>query len=384
MVRMTILGLSAALCRGLTMTQFTVRQPVLRSGVAAAARYASSRVSTPMMEITTDEKGEFGTTDFVMSFKSGGKGISPWHDIPLEAGGGLYNLLTEIPKMTLKKMEVATKEAGNPIMQDEKKGKARLYHGPIFWNYGCLPQTWEDPNVKGDADVGGAFGDNDPLDVVEIGAASLAMGSITPVKPLGVLSMIDDGELDWKLIAIAASDAHANEINDVGDIEKFYPGARAVPRVARAAHVHTATTRARAAGTVSGIREWFRWYKTPDGKPVNAFGHGEKARARHRPYVGRHVEYLTPDSRIAGARQGGGGARDRGDARVLQESDRRQGGWRQALAQVSRATTSARTVSSRRRARPAARVRLEIYYSARKSRASHTHCRNFPVQQVDT
>jgi inorganic pyrophosphatase len=41
-------------------------------------------------------------------------------------------------------------------MQDEKKGKARLYHGPIFWNYGCLPQTWEDPNVKGDADVGGA------------------------------------------------------------------------------------------------------------------------------------------------------------------------------------------------------------------------------------
>eukprot|EP00967_Tisochrysis_lutea_P027695 scaffold32182_cov26-Tisochrysis_lutea.AAC.1 len=31
------------------------------------------------------------------------------------------------------------------------------------------------------------------------------------------------------------------------------------------------------AGTVSGIREWFRWYKTPDGKPINAFGHGEKA-----------------------------------------------------------------------------------------------------------
>ena len=30
-------------------------------------------------------------------------------------------------------------------------------------------------------------------------------------------------------------------------------------------------------GTVSGIREWFRWYKTPDGKPVNGFGHGEKA-----------------------------------------------------------------------------------------------------------
>ena len=59
--------------------------------------------------------------------------------------------------------EVRREIEGNPIMQDEKKGKARLYHGPIFWNYGCLPQTWEDPNVKGDADVNGAFGDNDPV-----------------------------------------------------------------------------------------------------------------------------------------------------------------------------------------------------------------------------
>jgi len=79
------------------------------------------------------------------------------------------------------------------------------------------------------------------------------MGSFTPVKVLGCLSMIDDGELDWKVIAIAASDEHADKINDVDDIEAFYPG------------------------TVSGIREWFRWYKTPDGKPVNGFGHGEKA-----------------------------------------------------------------------------------------------------------
>ena len=192
-------------------------------------------------------------------------------------------------------LQIATKVEGNPIMQDEKKGKARLYHGPIFWNYGCLPQTWEDPNVKGDADVGGAFGDDDPVDVVEIGAASQEMGAVVPVKPLGVLSMIDDGEvgtlplrahlhkrtthgqratiaphcchalplpsptkaaqpprarpwplarqLDWKVIAISASDEHAKDINDVGDIEKYYPG------------------------TVSGIREWFRWYKTPDGAP---------------------------------------------------------------------------------------------------------------------
>ena len=33
--------------------------------------------------------------------------------------------------------QVDTKAPGNPIKQDEKKGKPRLYHGPIFWNYGC-------------------------------------------------------------------------------------------------------------------------------------------------------------------------------------------------------------------------------------------------------
>jgi len=205
------------------------------------------------MSVETATTGEFGTTDFTLSFTSEGKSFSPWHDAPLELEGGLYNMLTEIPKMSKEKMEVATKVEGNPIMQDEKKGKPRLYHGPIFWNYGCLPQTWEDPNVKGDEETGGAFGDDDPVDVVEIGAAALAMGSFTPVKVLGCLSMIDDGELDWKVIAIAATDEFADKINDVEDIDKYYPG------------------------TVSGIREWFRWYKTPDDKPVNGFGHGERA-----------------------------------------------------------------------------------------------------------
>ena len=94
-------------------------------------------------------------------------------------------------------MEVATKEPNNPIAQDIKKGKLRDYHGPIFWNYGCLPQTWEDPNEE--HPVLKCFGDNDPIDVVEIGSKTLAMGTVVEVKPLGVIAMIDDGELDWKV-----------------------------------------------------------------------------------------------------------------------------------------------------------------------------------------
>jgi inorganic pyrophosphatase len=47
--------------------------------------------------------------------------------------------------------------------------------GDIFFNYGCLPQTWEDPTfVHPDAE--GCRGDNDPVDVCEIGARIVQPG----------------------------------------------------------------------------------------------------------------------------------------------------------------------------------------------------------------
>jgi inorganic pyrophosphatase len=47
--------------------------------------------------------------------------------------------------------------------------------GDIYFNYGCFPQTWEDPTfVHPDAE--GCRGDNDPLDVVEIGARIVTPG----------------------------------------------------------------------------------------------------------------------------------------------------------------------------------------------------------------
>jgi inorganic pyrophosphatase len=159
----------------------------------------------------------------------------------------LVDQVVEIPKMTKAKMEVATKEEYNPIAQDIKKGKLRDYHGPIFWNYGCLAQTWEDPNEK--HPELGFFGDNDPIDVVEIGSSSLEMGSVKAVKPLGVLAMIDDGELDWKVLAVAVDDPLAEQYDDISDVPESIQ---------------------------AGVREWFRWYKTPDDKPVNEFGFEEK------------------------------------------------------------------------------------------------------------
>jgi len=119
-----------------------------RVSAFAAHSGAPSRWVSKLAAITTETAGEANTESYRLFFKSDGKAMSPWHDVPLEAGDGLYNLITEIPKMTKAKMEVATKEASNPIAQDIKKGKLRDYHGPIFWNYGCLPQTWENPNEE--------------------------------------------------------------------------------------------------------------------------------------------------------------------------------------------------------------------------------------------
>ena len=135
--------------------------------------------------ISTSVTGEVGTESFRLFFKDGAKAISPWHDIPLRNGDN-FNFINEIPKYTKAKMEVATKEASNPIAQDIKKGKLRDYHGPIFWNYGCLPQTWEDPNVL--HPVAQCKGDNDPVDVVEIGSEAIASGAVTTVDAIIIYS----------------------------------------------------------------------------------------------------------------------------------------------------------------------------------------------------
>ena len=58
------------------------------------------------------------------------------------------------------------------------------------------------------------------MDVVEIGEQRLDMGGVYAVKPLAVLAMIDDGELDWKVVAIRSDDPRAAAVNDVEDMER--------------------------------------------------------------------------------------------------------------------------------------------------------------------
>ena len=142
-------------------------------------------------------------------------------------GDGVYNMVVEVPRWSNAKIEIDTKSPLNPLKQDVKKGKLRFvancfpHHGYI-WNYGAIPQTWEDPNHTDEST--NCKGDNDPIDVCEIGHKIHARGAVIQVKVLGVFAMIDEGETDWKVICIDVTDPLAENLNDIHDVDKVMPG----------------------------------------------------------------------------------------------------------------------------------------------------------------
>ena len=125
-------------------------------------------------------------------------------------------MVIEIPRWSNAKLEISGKLPFNPIVQDVKKGKLRFvrncfpHHGYI-WNYGCFPQTWEDPTFFHPDTK--AKGDNDPLDVIEIGELVGYTGQVKQVKALGVMALLDEGETDWKVIVIDINDPLAPKVN---------------------------------------------------------------------------------------------------------------------------------------------------------------------------
>merc|ERR1712147_440627 len=103
----------------------------------------------------------------------------------------------------------------------------------------------EDPNHTDEST--NCKGDNDPIDVCEIGHKIQPRGAVIQVKVLGVFAMIDEGETDWKVICIDVTDPLAENLNDIHDVEKIMPG------------------------FLAATVEWFKIYKMPDGKPANEF-----------------------------------------------------------------------------------------------------------------
>ncbi|KAJ3008982.1 Inorganic pyrophosphatase [Thoreauomyces humboldtii] len=215
-----------------------------------------------MTEYKTRAVGAANTLEYrVFVEDKAGKVVSPFHDIPLYANEEktILNMIVEVPRWSNAKLEISKDEPFNPIKQDIKKGKLRFvrncfpHHGYI-WNYGAFPQTWEDPNHTHPDTK--AKGDNDPLDVCEIGETIGYVGQVKQVKVLGTMALLDEGETDWKIIAIDVNDPLASKLNDIEDVEKHLPG------------------------LLRASNEWFRIYKIPDGKPENNFAFSGEAKNR--------------------------------------------------------------------------------------------------------
>ncbi|TQV97159.1 inorganic pyrophosphatase [Cordyceps javanica] len=212
----------------------------LSTMASSSSPYAVRKIAAP------------NTLEHRVYIEKDGVPVSPFHDIPLYANQEqtILNMVVEIPRWTNGKLEISKEELLNPIKQDVKKGKLRFVrncfpHKGYLWNYGAFPQTWEDPNTVHPETK--AKGDNDPLDVCEIGELVGYPGQIKQVKVLGVMALLDEEETDWKVIVIDVNDPLAPKLNDVEDVERHLPG------------------------LLRATNEWFRIYKIPDGKPENQF-----------------------------------------------------------------------------------------------------------------
>ncbi|TNN61940.1 Inorganic pyrophosphatase 2, mitochondrial [Liparis tanakae] len=181
------------------------------------------------MPYQTEERGRPNSPDYRIYFKtSEGKYISPFHDISLVAETEQDN---DVPSKKPKKNE--SEVLFNMVVEVPRWTNAKM-------------ETWEDPNLT-DKETK-CCGDNDPIDVCEIGTQVCSPGQVIQVKVLGILAMIDEGEMDWKVIAINAEDPDAKNLNSIEDVRKSRPG-----------HLEATV-------------DWFRKYKVPDGKPENQFG----------------------------------------------------------------------------------------------------------------
>lgn len=129
--------------------------------------------------------------------------FNPWHHVhPGENSPKLVNGIIEIPKGTRAKYEL-DKESGL-IKLD------RVLYSSVYYpaNYGFIPQTYCE--------------DKDPLDILIFSQITIVPLCIVEAKPIGVMRMLDNGEADDKIIAVAAGDPSVNHVEDITSLPKYY------------------------------------------------------------------------------------------------------------------------------------------------------------------
>ena len=129
--------------------------------------------------------------------------LHPWHGAHYgDESPQKVNALIEIPKGSHAKYEV-----------DKKTGLLKLdrviyssFHYPV--NYGFIPQTLGQ--------------DSDPLDILVICGESINPLCLVEATVIGNMQMIDNGEIDDKIIAVASKYPSVNFYTDVAELPKHF------------------------------------------------------------------------------------------------------------------------------------------------------------------
>ncbi len=122
-----------------------------------------------------------------------------WHDIsPKRISKNQFVAVVEISKGSKNKYEL-DKETGL-LMLDRILYTSTHYPA----NYGFIPRTYAD--------------DLDPLDVLILCSESINPLTMVECYPIGVITMIDNGRADEKIIAIPFDDPNYNTYTDISQL----------------------------------------------------------------------------------------------------------------------------------------------------------------------
>jgi inorganic pyrophosphatase len=128
--------------------------------------------------------------------------FNPWHHVPFGKNAPEFvNGIIEIPKGSRAKYEL-DKESGLLKMD-------RVLFSSVNYpaNYGFIPKTYCD--------------DHDPLDILIISQIDIVPLCLVSAKVIGVMRMIDGGESDDKIIAVAADDISVGHINSMDELPPY-------------------------------------------------------------------------------------------------------------------------------------------------------------------
>ncbi len=113
----------------------------------------------------------------------------------------IVNGIIEISKGSKAKYEI-DKESG---LLKLDRVLASAVHYPA--NYGFIPQTY--------------CGDHDPLDILVLCSEKIQPLCLVEAKVIGAMVMIDGGEMDDKIIAVAKNDKNVNYLNDISELPEY-------------------------------------------------------------------------------------------------------------------------------------------------------------------